>query len=104
MCYSMERDSRRGHGQWRGCFAFQNVMYDHGSSHHDKRSGGLKMGHTYFYYVSRIFHFLLYSHHIFSRIPAVGAAHNVLIHTYTTTSNCPSVDTSHPSGNDYCVS
>ncbi|PTB71343.1 hypothetical protein M440DRAFT_1148289 [Trichoderma longibrachiatum ATCC 18648] len=50
MCYSMERDSRRGHGQWRGCFAFQNVMYDHGSSHHDKRSGGLKMGHTYFYY------------------------------------------------------
>ncbi|KAL7806924.1 hypothetical protein V8C26DRAFT_424035 [Trichoderma gracile] len=50
MCYSMERDSRRGHGQWRGCFAFQNVMYDHGRPDHQKRSGGLKMGHTYFYY------------------------------------------------------
>ncbi|PTB66540.1 hypothetical protein BBK36DRAFT_1201543 [Trichoderma citrinoviride] len=50
MCYSMERDSRRGQGQWRGCFTFQNIMYDHGSPHHHKRSGGLKMGHTYFYY------------------------------------------------------
>ncbi|EGR48820.1 uncharacterized protein TRIREDRAFT_61576, partial [Trichoderma reesei QM6a] len=50
MCYSMERDSRRGQGQWRGCFAFQNVMDDDGSPHHPKTSGGLKMGHTYFYY------------------------------------------------------
>ncbi|KAL6864293.1 hypothetical protein J3F83DRAFT_743282 [Trichoderma novae-zelandiae] len=50
MCYSMERDSRRGHGQWRGCFTFQNIIYEHGSPRHHKRSGGLKMGHTYFYY------------------------------------------------------
>ncbi|KAF3076736.1 hypothetical protein CFAM422_001025 [Trichoderma lentiforme] len=50
MCYSMERDSRRGHGQWRGCFAFQNIVCDDENPHHQKRSGGLKMGHTYYYY------------------------------------------------------
>lgn len=54
MCYSMERDSRRGHGQWRGCFAFQNIVCDDENPHHQKRSGGLKMGHTYYYYVSLV--------------------------------------------------
>lgn len=75
MCYSMERDSRRGQGQWRGCFAFQNVMDDDGSPHHPKTSGGLKMGHTYFYYVSHKFHFLLSSQCASSSIPAVGAGY-----------------------------
>ncbi|KAH6603450.1 hypothetical protein Trco_008225 [Trichoderma cornu-damae] len=46
----MERDSRRGHGQWRGCFAFQNIVCDDESPYRHKRSGGLKMGHTYYYY------------------------------------------------------
>ncbi|PTB38424.1 hypothetical protein M441DRAFT_251830 [Trichoderma asperellum CBS 433.97] len=50
MCYSMERDARRGHGQWRGCFTFQNIVCDDENPHHNKRSGGLKMGHTYYYY------------------------------------------------------
>ncbi|RFU75619.1 hypothetical protein TARUN_6620 [Trichoderma arundinaceum] len=50
MCYSMERDTRRGNGQWRGCFSFQNIVCDDESPHHPKRSGGLKMGHTYYYY------------------------------------------------------
>ncbi|KAM0256183.1 hypothetical protein ACHAQJ_005162 [Trichoderma viride] len=50
MCYSMERDTRRGHGQWRGCFTFQNIVCDDESPPHQKRSGGLKMGHTYYYY------------------------------------------------------
>lgn len=40
--HNMERDSRRHCGQWRACHSF-------------KESGGLKMGETYFYYVSIFF-------------------------------------------------
>lgn len=48
--YPMQRDSRRGHGQWKGCHSFRDIFCD------DKdlsktRSGGLSMGHTYYYYV-----------------------------------------------------
>ncbi|KAM0513545.1 hypothetical protein ACHAPE_007809 [Trichoderma viride] len=50
MCYSMERDARRGQGQWRGCFTFQNIVSDDENPHHNTRSGGLKMGQTYYYY------------------------------------------------------
>ncbi|KAL7918357.1 hypothetical protein ACQKWADRAFT_304422 [Trichoderma austrokoningii] len=50
MCYSMERDARRGHGQWRGCFTFQNMVCDDENPHRNTRSGGLKMGQTYYYY------------------------------------------------------
>jgi hypothetical protein len=44
--YTMERDVRRGRGQWKGCYSFKDV-----SSHGSKGNGGLKMGHTYYYYV-----------------------------------------------------
>ncbi|CAM1510347.1 Fc.00g006820.m01.CDS01 [Cosmosporella sp. VM-42] len=68
----MERDIRRGRGQWRGCYAFRDIICDSiddrddasgsglGSSSSSfgtpknnvsyKRNGGLKMGHTYYYY------------------------------------------------------
>ncbi|KEY67325.1 hypothetical protein S7711_04576 [Stachybotrys chartarum IBT 7711] len=48
--YTMERDIRRGRDQWKGCYSFKDVAcHDHavGSYH---RSGGLAMGHTYYYY------------------------------------------------------
>ncbi|KAK0753164.1 hypothetical protein B0T18DRAFT_313218 [Schizothecium vesticola] len=46
----MERDVRRDRGQWRGCYSFRDIICDgdHGSV--PKRNGGLKMGHTYYYY------------------------------------------------------
>lgn len=50
--YSMERDRRVGPGQWRGCHTFTDIVRD--GSHPDPsngRSGGLKMGGTYWYYV-----------------------------------------------------
>lgn len=49
--YTMERDVRRDRGQWRGCYSFKDIICDgdHGSV--PKRNGGLKMGHTYYYYV-----------------------------------------------------
>ncbi|KAF7546517.1 hypothetical protein G7046_g9278 [Stylonectria norvegica] len=62
----MERDIRRGRGQWRGCYAFRDIICDDASASASasqpfgtqpsgtqpsyKRSGGLKMGHTYYYY------------------------------------------------------
>ncbi|CAK7215643.1 hypothetical protein SCUCBS95973_002544 [Sporothrix curviconia] len=49
--YAMERDSRRDRGQWRGCHTFNNIICDGDSSQSQTpRSGGLKMGHTYYYY------------------------------------------------------
>ncbi|KAI9735331.1 MAG: hypothetical protein M1818_006526 [Claussenomyces sp. TS43310] len=50
--YLMERDSRRGRGQWRGCYTFSDIICDDAGdgSTSPKRSGGLKMGHTYWYY------------------------------------------------------
>jgi hypothetical protein len=51
--WQMKRDSRRGWGNWTGCHRFSNVVYDGDSAgFHEKRDGGLKMGGTYWYYVS----------------------------------------------------
>ncbi|TDZ68237.1 hypothetical protein CTRI78_v002233 [Colletotrichum trifolii] len=47
----MERDIRRDRGQWRGCHTLKDVVADDESGAMDnKRSGGLKMGQTYYYY------------------------------------------------------
>ncbi|KAK3356937.1 hypothetical protein B0T25DRAFT_566267 [Lasiosphaeria hispida] len=46
----MERDIRRDRGQWRGCYTFKDIICDGDSGSVPKRSGGLKMGHTYYYY------------------------------------------------------
>ncbi|KAK0711654.1 hypothetical protein B0H67DRAFT_298145 [Lasiosphaeris hirsuta] len=46
----MERDIRRDRGQWRGCYTFKDIICDGGSGSVPKRNGGLKMGHTYYYY------------------------------------------------------
>lgn len=43
----MERDSRRDHGQWRGCHRFQDIVPIGAKP---KRTGGLTMGETYYYY------------------------------------------------------
>ncbi|KAL2021015.1 hypothetical protein VTK56DRAFT_7670 [Thermocarpiscus australiensis] len=48
--YTMERDSRRNRGQWRGCYTFRDIMCDGDADGIAKRDGGLKMGHTYYYY------------------------------------------------------
>lgn len=50
--YAMERDRRVGAGVWRGCHTFTDIMGD--GPPNDKsqwRTGGLKMGATYWYYV-----------------------------------------------------
>ncbi|OBT90281.1 hypothetical protein VE02_01256 [Pseudogymnoascus sp. 03VT05] len=48
--YPMEKDARRGHGEWRGCYSFKDIICDGDSANSAKRNGGLKMGHTYYYY------------------------------------------------------
>ncbi|KZL80765.1 hypothetical protein CI238_09169, partial [Colletotrichum incanum] len=49
--YTMEQDIRRDRGQWRGCHTFKDIVLDDELGAKDtKRSGGLKMGHTYYYY------------------------------------------------------
>ncbi|OBT64039.1 hypothetical protein VE03_06679 [Pseudogymnoascus sp. 23342-1-I1] len=48
--YPMEKDARRGHGEWRGCYSFKDIICDGESVNPAKRNGGLKMGHTYYYY------------------------------------------------------
>ncbi|KIH91846.1 hypothetical protein SPBR_01479 [Sporothrix brasiliensis 5110] len=51
MTYAMDRDSRRERGQWRGCHTFSNIICDGDApSNNVPRSGGLKMGQTYYYY------------------------------------------------------
>ncbi|KAE8387319.1 hypothetical protein BDV23DRAFT_129283 [Aspergillus alliaceus] len=49
--YAMENDKRVGPGHWRGCHTFTSIIFD-GSPNHmvPARSGGLKMGGTYWYY------------------------------------------------------
>ena len=49
--YPMERDNRRSRGQWRGCYTFEDIICDGDGESSPKRSGGLKMGSTYYYYV-----------------------------------------------------
>ncbi|KAH6687362.1 hypothetical protein F5X68DRAFT_10185 [Plectosphaerella plurivora] len=46
----MERDVRRDRGQWRGCYSFKDIVCDDDQGAGPKRNGGLKMGHTYYYY------------------------------------------------------
>ncbi|KAG0652230.1 hypothetical protein D0Z07_1268, partial [Hyphodiscus hymeniophilus] len=48
--YPMERDIRRARSQWRGCYAFENIICDGDGESSPTRSGGLKMGSTYYYY------------------------------------------------------
>ncbi|KAL3492890.1 hypothetical protein BJX62DRAFT_98387 [Aspergillus germanicus] len=49
--YVMERDKRVGAGHWRGCHTFSNIVCDgQPSNMGPARSGGLKMGGTYWYY------------------------------------------------------
>ncbi|AEO57535.1 hypothetical protein MYCTH_2079474 [Thermothelomyces thermophilus ATCC 42464] len=48
--YTMERDSRRDRGQWKGCYAFKDITCEGDAGSVPKRNGGLKMGHTYYYY------------------------------------------------------
>ncbi|KAK5654177.1 hypothetical protein OQA88_7608 [Cercophora sp. LCS_1] len=48
----MERDVRRDRGQWRGCYSFKDIICDGDGGSVPKRNGGLKMGQTYYYYVS----------------------------------------------------
>lgn len=47
----MERDIKRSRGQWRGCYAFEDIICDGDGRSSSKRTGGLKMGSTYYYYV-----------------------------------------------------
>jgi hypothetical protein len=47
----MERDVRRSRAQWRGCYSFEDIICDGDGGSSPKRTGGLKMGSTYYYYV-----------------------------------------------------
>ncbi|KAL2074340.1 hypothetical protein VTL71DRAFT_8118 [Oculimacula yallundae] len=49
--YPMERDVRRSRSQWRGCYAFEDIICDGDGETSPKRTGGLKMGSTYYYYI-----------------------------------------------------
>ena len=51
----MERDVRRARGQWRGCYTFEDIICDGDGGSSPKRTGGLKMGSTYYYYVCNRF-------------------------------------------------
>lgn len=56
----MEHDKRTGAGHWRGCHTFTDIICDGTSpSRSPGRSGGLKMGGMYWYYVSYSFHRIL---------------------------------------------
>jgi hypothetical protein len=48
----MERDTRRDRGEWRGCHSFDKIVCDGDRPTRSERRGGLKMGQTYYYYVS----------------------------------------------------
>jgi hypothetical protein len=49
--YPMEKDSRKGAGEWRGLHSFKDITLDGDGARSPKRNGGLKMGHDYWYYV-----------------------------------------------------
>lgn len=49
----MGKDRRRGKGNWTGCHNFRNIICDGDVTDiREKRAGGLKMGGTYWYFVS----------------------------------------------------
>lgn len=51
----MQRDTRRGREHWTGCHSFENIICDGNlSTAGSTRDGGLKMGGTYWYYVSHL--------------------------------------------------
>lgn len=51
--YQLKRDRRTGPGHWRGCHTFENITCDGDTLDvSPSREGGLKMGGTYWYYVS----------------------------------------------------
>ena len=50
----MERDARRDRGLWRGCHTFKDIVCDDDQGAGVRRDGGLKMGHTYYYYVREL--------------------------------------------------
>lgn len=51
--YPMKLDTRRGGDQWTGCYTFDDITLDgEGAISSEVRSGGLKMGGTYWYYYS----------------------------------------------------
>jgi hypothetical protein len=53
--YSLELDVRRGRNHWQGCFTFSNIICDGDlGSPILERDGPLKMGGTYWYYVSQL--------------------------------------------------
>ncbi|KAK4040881.1 hypothetical protein C8A01DRAFT_45814 [Parachaetomium inaequale] len=41
---------RRDRGQWKGCYNFKDITCEGDAGSIPKRDGGLKMGHTYYYY------------------------------------------------------
>ncbi|TID18079.1 hypothetical protein E2P81_ATG11046 [Venturia nashicola] len=47
--YAMTKDCRRGPGIWSGCHTFKDIICDGDCDIHEARSGGLKMGGTYWY-------------------------------------------------------
>lgn len=49
----MSHDARTGPEHWRGCHTFENIICDGNlKAVGNARDGGLKMGGTYWYYVS----------------------------------------------------
>ncbi|KAF2442904.1 hypothetical protein P171DRAFT_474229 [Karstenula rhodostoma CBS 690.94] len=51
--YQLQRDRRRGHGVWSGCYTFDNIICDGDLENvGQRRSGAFKMGGTYWYYYS----------------------------------------------------
>lgn len=49
----MTKDTQIGHGQWYGCHAFANIICDGDPSDRiEPRDGYLRMGGTYWYFVS----------------------------------------------------
>jgi hypothetical protein len=53
--YSLELDARRGRNHWQGCFTFSDIICDGDLDITTlKRDGPLKMGGTYWYYVSQL--------------------------------------------------
>jgi hypothetical protein len=52
--YPLELDARRGRNYWQGCFTFSDIICDGDLEKLvPKRDGPLKMGGTYWYYVSQ---------------------------------------------------
>lgn len=100
--YPMQRDVRRGRGQWRGCYSFRDIVCDDASvsasatcvgtgastsfgspsgSCLNKRHGGLQMGHTYYYYVCHST-LAFVCHSVSSHHPSTRIPHNKHKHSF----------------------